>query len=135
MSVPILDPHQVDAAPTALVDEIRRTLDTIGDPCSVAHGVPMGLDEMGLVEHVSVDPDGNVAIRLRLTSPTCVMVSYFRIQAEERVLSLAGVRSVEVVNDLGLDWSPEMMSSAAKARRQATLRARGVPTSARTVAL
>jgi metal-sulfur cluster biosynthetic enzyme len=90
----------------------------------------MGLDEMGLVEHIAVESDGHVDIRLRLTSPTCVMVSYFKIQAEERVLKLPGVRSVAVVNDLGLDWSPEMMSSAAKARRRAALRARGVPTPA-----
>ena len=130
MTAPAAGPHGAYAAPGALVDEIRRTLDGIGDPCSVAHGVPMCLDEMGLVEHISVDPDGNVAIRLRLTSPTCVMVSYFRIEAEERVLELPGVRSVEVVNDLGLDWSPEMMRPAAKARRGAALRARGIRTPA-----
>jgi len=105
MTAPAAGPHGAYAAPGALVDEIRRTLDGIGDPCSVA-------------------------IRLRLTSPTCVMVSYFRIEAEERVLELPGVRSVEVVNDLGLDWSPEMMSPAAKARRGAALRARGIRTPA-----
>jgi metal-sulfur cluster biosynthetic enzyme len=129
MSALALESHRGDAVHGGLVDEIRRVLDTIGDPCSVAHGVPMGLDEMGLVEDVAVDSDGHVAIRLRLTSPTCVMVSYFKIQAEERVLKLPGVRSVDVVNDLGLDWSPEMMSPAAKARRRAALRARGVPAS------
>jgi metal-sulfur cluster biosynthetic enzyme len=116
------------AGETELVSEIRRILDTIGDPCSVAHGVPMGLGEMGLVESVDVDSDGNVVVRLRLTSPTCVMVSYFRITAADRIAELAGVRSVEVHADLGLDWSPEMMSESAKQRRRAALRARGIPT-------
>jgi metal-sulfur cluster biosynthetic enzyme len=109
------------------VAEIHHQLNSIGDPCSVAHGVAMGLDDMGLVEAVQVDQDGNVEIRLRLTSPTCVMVSYFKIQAEDRVAELPGVRSVTVTTDLGLDWTPEMMSEAATRRRRAALQARGMP--------
>jgi metal-sulfur cluster biosynthetic enzyme len=108
--------------------EVRQRLDTIGDPCSVANGTPMGLDEMGLVEAVQVDADGNVVIHLRLTSPTCVMISYFELQARELVGQIAGVRTVEVLADQGLDWTPEMMSEDAKRRRRASLRARGIPT-------
>jgi metal-sulfur cluster biosynthetic enzyme len=107
--------------------EIRRRLNTIGDPCSVANGVPMGLDDMGLVESVDVGPDGDVQIKLRLTSPTCVMVSHFKIQAEELTREIPGVRNVAVRSDLGLDWSPDMMSASARRRRGAALRARGVP--------
>jgi metal-sulfur cluster biosynthetic enzyme len=86
----------------------------------------MGIEEMGLVEAVEVDPDGNVVIRLRLTSPTCHMVSYFKVEAEERAQQVSGVRTVRAVSDTGLDWSPEMMSPAAKERRRAALRARGI---------
>jgi metal-sulfur cluster biosynthetic enzyme len=111
----------------ALVADVRRRLDAIGDPCSVAQGTPMGLDEMGLVRDVRVDADGNVAIDLRLTSPTCVMVGYFRAEAERLVGELPGVRSVQVHWDQGLDWTPADMSRDAQRRRRATLRARGVP--------
>jgi len=111
-----------------LAAAIRRELDTIGDPCSVANGTPMGLDEMGLVEDVELDPDGNVAVRLRLTSPTCMMVGYFGVEAKKRIKKLPGVRAVEVTADLGVDWTPDMMSAAAKERRIAALRARGIPT-------
>jgi len=110
---------------------IRRELDTIGDPCSVAHGSPMGLDEMGLVEDLDVDADGNVRVRLRLTSPTCTMVGYFGVEVRSRLGRLPGVRSVEVTTDLGLDWTPEHMTEAARARRRANLRARGIPTPSR----
>ncbi len=111
----------------AVIDEIRRALDTIGDPCSVANGTPMGLQEMGLVEDIRLDDDGNVAIRLRLTSPTCMMIGYFDVEAKRRVQQIAGVRSVEVTADRGLDWTPDLMSDAAKQRRRAALRARGIP--------
>jgi len=111
-----------------VIAEIRRQLDTIGDPCSVAHGTPMGLDEMGLVEDVRLDHDGNVVIDLRLTSPTCMMVGYFNVEAKRRLQEIPGVRTVEVRADHGLDWTPDMMSDAAKERRRAALRARGIAT-------
>ena len=111
----------------ASVEEIRRALDTIGDPCSVATGTPMGLDEMGLVEDVRLDADGNVAIALRLTSPCCMNVGYFGVEARSRVGRLEGVRSVEVTTDVGLAWTPDLIGEAAKARRRAALAARGIP--------
>jgi metal-sulfur cluster biosynthetic enzyme len=116
------------ASREAVVAEIRRRLNTIGDPCSVANGVAMGLDEMGLVEDITLDPAGNAVVRLRLTSPTCLMVGYFKAKAEERVSEVPGVSSVEVLSDRGLDWSPTMMSDAAKERRRAALLARGINT-------
>jgi metal-sulfur cluster biosynthetic enzyme len=110
-----------------LVTAIRRELDGIEDPCSVAAGSPMGLAEMGLVEHVQVDGDGNVTVRFRLTSPSCMNLGFFKVEAEARIAELPGVRSVAVSADLGLDWSPDMMSDAAKARRRAALLAMGIP--------
>lgn len=110
-----------------LVFSIRRQLDTIEDPCSVAAGSPMGLAEMGLVEHVGVDADGNVTVRLRLTSPSCANLGLFKVEAEARIASLPGVRSVDVSADLGLDWRPDMMSEEAKVRRQTALAAMGFP--------
>jgi metal-sulfur cluster biosynthetic enzyme len=107
--------------------EIRAQLNTIGDPCSVAQGVPMGLDDMGLVRDVKLDSEGNVEISLRLTSPSCHIVGYFDVEAKRRVLGLPGVRSVTVRVDHGLDWTPQMMSEDAKARRRKALEARGVP--------
>jgi metal-sulfur cluster biosynthetic enzyme len=111
------------------IAQIRAKLNTIGDPCSVAQGVPMGIDDMGLVRDVQMDEVGNVAIELRLTSPSCHIVGYFDVEAKRRVLGLPGVRSVTVEVDLGLDWRPEMMSEDAKARRRRALEARGAPNS------
>lgn len=109
------------------IAEVRRRLNSIGDPCSVANGVPMGVEEMGLVQSVDLDAAGNVIVKLRLTSPTCHMVGYFSVEMTDRLLEIPGIRSVEVVTDHGLDWSPEFMSDDAKRRRKAALQRRGIP--------
>ncbi|MBS1678846.1 MAG: DUF59 domain-containing protein [Actinobacteria bacterium] len=111
----------------AIESRVRRLLDTIGDPCSVAQGVPMGLGEMGLLERVEADADGNVEIDLRLTSPSCMMLGYFKVEAERLAHTVDGVRNVTIRSDTGLDWRPEMMSRAAQRRRRAALLARGGP--------
>lgn len=107
-----------------VVAEVRRRLDTIGDPCAVAQGVPMGLEEMGLIETVELDREGNLEIRMRLTSPSCMMGGYFKVEAERVLGEIPEVRSVAVSSDLGLDWRPEMLSASAQRRRGEALRAR-----------
>jgi metal-sulfur cluster biosynthetic enzyme len=96
---------------------ILAELDEIKDPCSMASGVPMGLAEMGLINSLDVSPDGEVAIRLRLTSPFCHMIGFFKTEAQRRVMEIPGVTSVSLSADTGLDWSPELISPAAQARR------------------
>lgn len=110
-----------------LVAAVRARANDIGDPCSVAHGTPMGLDDMGLIEAVDVQPGGRVHVSLRLTSPSCYMVGYFASELVTRVGELPGVSEVTVDSDLGLDWDPSMMSLDAIRRRHESLIARGLP--------
>lgn len=105
-----------------LAAAIRTTLDEIKDPCSLAAGTPLGLNEMGLVKHVAVGADGAVSIALRLTSPFCHMIGFFKAEALRRVGALEGVTSVELSADNGLDWSPRDIAPAAQARRAVRLR-------------
>lgn len=110
-------------ATPVLMDEIRRVLDTIEDPCSVAASVPMGLHEMGLIKAVEIDATGNVSVDLRLTSPFCEMIAYMRNEAIARIGGLPGVKSVSVTHDTGLDWDHDMIAPEAQARRQKRLAA------------
>jgi metal-sulfur cluster biosynthetic enzyme len=112
----------------ALVSEdvVLDCLNSIGDPCSAAHGQAMGIVDMGLIERLVIDPAGRVEVRLRLTSPCCGMVGYFIEEAKARVGALAGVAEVAVDADHGLDWSPAMMSEEAQRRRRARLRGLGI---------
>lgn len=104
-------------------DEIRRALDDIKDPCSVAASVPMGLDEMGMVKSVAISAAGHVDLELRLTSPFCEMVAYMSSESIRRVKDLSGVTGVSVRYDSGLDWDHDMIAPAAQARRQRRLAA------------
>jgi metal-sulfur cluster biosynthetic enzyme len=87
----------------------------------------MGLEDMGLIERINLDDDGNVEVALRLTSPCCMNVGYFDVETRKRVSKVPGVRSVEVSTDRGLDWDPSMMSDDAKRRRRESLLRRGIP--------
>lgn len=106
-----------------LKDRIRAQLDEIKDPCSLAAGTPLGLDEMGLVKDVVIDASGDVTIDLRLTSPFCHMIGFFQQEATRRVQALCGAQNVTLRADNGLDWSPGFLSPAAQARRGAHLAA------------
>lgn len=105
----------------ALRAQILERLNRIQDPCSVAGGSPMGLTEMGLVGSVQIGDDGDVAVRLRLTSPFCHMIAFMQTEAQNQVGSPPGVRSVRVTGDQGLDWSPDLISPEAQARRRRRL--------------
>ena len=106
-----------------LAERIREELDAIKDPCSVASGIPLGLNEMGLVDTVEVEADGAALVRLRLTSPFCHMIGFFQQEMQRIVGALPEVTSVRIVADNGLDWSPSRISPAAQARREARLQA------------
>lgn len=107
-------------------DALRRLitaeLDEIKDPCSLAAGTPFGLAEMGLVDQILISDAGQVTVKLRLTSPFCHMIGFFKLEASRRIEALDGVRSVELVADQGLDWSPSRISAAALAKRDGHLR-------------
>ena len=81
----------------------------------------MGLTEMGLVGSVEIEDDGDVTVHLRLTSPFCHMIAFMQSEAQNEVGALPGVRSVRVTGDHGLDWSPDLISPEAQARRRRQL--------------
>lgn len=113
----------------ALETRIRQEMDAIKDPCSVASGLAMGLDEMGILDGVDIAPDGHVTLTLRLTSPFCHMIGFFKTESTQLVSALHGVSGVTLKADNGLDWTPDRISAAGQARHDAHLtrmRERGV---------
>lgn len=101
--------------------DIIDALNEIKDPCSVANGTPMGLGEMGLIGELDMTDNGAVSIMLRLTSPFCHMIGFFKQEADRRLMALPGVTSVVLRADNGLDWTPELMNGAAQQLRMARL--------------
>lgn len=102
-----------DAASVSPADALReRVLDVLRscfDP-----EIPVNIYELGLVYDVCVSDEGEVAIRMTLTSPMCPVAGTLPPEIEEKVRALDGVAAatVEVVWDP--PWSPGMMSEAAR---------------------
>jgi metal-sulfur cluster biosynthetic enzyme len=111
-----------------LPEQISRRLDEIIDPCSAA-ATPMGLIEMGLVDSIDISDNGDVQVRLRLTSPFCHMIGFLKSETISKLEGLEGVNHVTCEADAGLDWSPTMISSRAQARRNRQLARMRPPTS------
>jgi metal-sulfur cluster biosynthetic enzyme len=102
------------------VDRVREELREIVDPCTAATGSNLDVVEMGLVDTIEAS-DGEIRVSFRLTTPACHMVPYFIEEIESRVDPLDGVESVTVDTDNGMEWTPELMSSAAREKRRAVL--------------
>lgn len=111
---------------SSLETSVRRVLTQVRDPCSVASATPMSLEEMGLIETLTIDADGVVHIRLRLTTPICLMVGVMAADIRAALSELPHVTGVEVTTDEGLEWHPRHMQAHAAARRRALLEARRV---------
>jgi metal-sulfur cluster biosynthetic enzyme len=99
------------------VDAVREQLHKVVDPCSAATGSNLDIVEMGLVDTIDID-DGHADIQMRLTTPACHMIPYFVQEVEEQVGDLTGIESVKLETDNGLEWTEDMMSEGAKARRE-----------------
>ena len=108
-----------------VLEYIRRTADTIHDPCGMATGVRLGLNEMGLLRQVQTEPDADgwsIRIQLRLTSPGCVYFFAFKDNLEERLGAHPQISRVVVDWDPTLDWTPEDLSPAAQSKLEARRR-------------
>lgn len=91
------------------VQDVRRALNAIIDPCSIEAGLPAGLDDMGLVRNVEVRP-GEVTVHLAITSPGCMMGPSFVSSAREALTKLPGISHADVVLSDWADWSEDAMS-------------------------
>ncbi len=107
-----------------LVAAARTALDAVPDPCSVAAGAPLGLEEMGLVKDLDIDDAGRAEVALRLTSPSCLMHGYFIDEIEGHLLQVEGVNEVAISFDHGEEWEPNHIRADIRRRREEELRSR-----------
>lgn len=103
--------------------EIRDRLDNILDPCSEANGSNLSIVEMGLIDEIRID-DGHVEVDIRLTSPHCMMLPVFVDGVHDQVEPLAGVESVAVNFDEGLEWTDEMITPSGQSKRERAMNQR-----------
>jgi FeS assembly SUF system protein len=89
--------------------EIIQRLKTCFDP-----EIPVDIYELGLIYETKIDEDGNVYLKMTLTSPMCPVAGSLPAEVREKVKSVEGVKDVYV--DLVWDppWDKDMMSDYAK---------------------
>jgi metal-sulfur cluster biosynthetic enzyme len=85
-------------------DGIRDVLRSVMDP-----ELHMNIVDLGLVYGVDI-ADGNVNVKMTLTSPGCPYGPYLLHQVKDTVLSLKGVKDAQIEVVWEPPWGPDKMS-------------------------
>lgn len=91
----------------AVVQALRRVMDP---------ELHLNVVDMGLLDTVRVDTDGNVLVVLVLTTPECPYSTEIGRDAMTEVRRLPGARRVQVRLEPDADWSPERLTEEGKQR-------------------
>jgi metal-sulfur cluster biosynthetic enzyme len=94
----------VNVEPQWSPDGVRDVLRTVLDP-----ELHMNIVDLGLVYGIDV-ADGNVNVKMTLTSPGCPYGPYLLHQVKETVVSLKGVKDAQIEVVWDPPWGPEKMS-------------------------
>ena len=92
-----------------LRQRIVEALKTCYDP-----EIPVDIYELGLIYDVSINPGGNVAVKMTLTSPACPVAGSLPPDVERKIAQVEGVRDVRVDLVWEPPWDKDMMTEAAK---------------------
>lgn len=92
-----------------LRENIIKALQTCYDP-----EIPVNIYELGLVYNVDLNDAQEAHIRMTLTSPACPVAGILPIEVESKVKAVPGVTDAKVELVWEPQWTPTMMSEAAK---------------------
>ena len=76
--------------------------------------IPVNIYELGLIYNVDIDPEGNVQIKMTLTSPACPVAGSLPPEVETKIRGIEGVTSVKVEVVWDPPWTPQLMTEAAR---------------------
>jgi FeS assembly SUF system protein len=93
----------------AINDGVVEALKTVFDP-----EIPVNIYEMGLVYDIGIEPTGEVAITMTLTSPGCPVAGSLPGEVQTKVERVPGVSAARVDLVWEPAWEPSRMSEAAK---------------------
>jgi FeS assembly SUF system protein len=101
--------HQQGERTKGLKQDIIEALKQVFDP-----EIPVNIYDLGLIYDLDITADGEVAVKMTLTSPGCPVAQTFPGTVECAIKCVKGVKDahVEVVWDP--PWSQDRMTEAAK---------------------
>lgn len=88
--------------------DIVKVLKTIYDP-----EIPVNIYDLGLIYEVEVREEGKVKVVMTLTSPNCPVAESLPEEVYEKVLSVEGVKEVELNLTFDPPWTKDMLSEEA----------------------
>ena len=92
-----------------LENSIVEALKTVFDP-----EIPVNIYELGLIYDLEVLEQGQVQIKMTLTSPGCPVAGSLPGEVENKVKGVPGVSSADVELVWDPAWNPSMMTEAAR---------------------
>jgi FeS assembly SUF system protein len=95
--------------PNIMGEKIIKVIKTIFDP-----EIPVDIYELGLIYDIMINEKFDVKIIMTLTTPNCPVAETLPIDVEEKVKTVAGVKSAKVEITFEPPWSQELMSDEAK---------------------
>jgi len=102
-------PDQPSPQSSDLQSKIIGALREVFDP-----EIPVNIYDLGLVYSIDTKIDGEVLIKMTLTSPGCPAAASLPGEVESRVKNISGVRRVIVELVWEPPWNRNMMSDAVK---------------------
>lgn len=76
--------------------------------------IPVDIWELGLIYGIKIDDEGNVYLKMTLTSPHCPVAGSLPPEVKEKVKSVKGVKDVYLDLVWEPPWSMDKMSEEAK---------------------
>jgi len=77
--------------PQELEKKVLEALKTVIDP-----EIGISLVDMGLIKEITADDNGNVHIKMTLTTPGCPLANLLLMSVEDAARSVEGVKNVKV---------------------------------------
>jgi len=91
--------------------KVQEAMRTVYDP-----EIPVNIYDLGLVYGMTVEPSGQVNIRMTLTAPSCPEAMSLPARVETVVRGVPGVSDVKLELVWDPPWTFSMMSEAARLR-------------------
>lgn len=106
-----MEPITATTPPPAqdLEGEIVDALKSVFDP-----EIPVNIYELGLIYDLEIQPEGQVAIKMTLTSPGCPVAGSLPGEVKAKVEQVPGVAAADVELVWDPAWNPSMMTEAAR---------------------
>jgi len=107
-AAPGLDHEVSDEEAESIGEAIIAAIKTCYDP-----EIPVDIYELGLIYAVELE-GRHAVVRMTLTSPMCPVAESLPLEVEQKVREVEGVESAEIDLVWEPQWSPDMMSEAAR---------------------